>query len=190
MTTNKASPVPALTAKIMKLITPSKTTIQELRDNLPLWFKIHVSVYDLRNFQEVPKAQMRLDQITDASYLGFPYFTATEISQLKSTVVDNESQQTLEQQIEGTLNERLERRMKKRVESKDYQVCAAHDLAPIFEKVFDIKPKQVAKDREFLAVMEKSGLVLEDGNDWKGTSKKRFQKKIKKHGRNQEIRQS
>ncbi len=34
-------------------------------------------------------------------------------------------------------------RMKKRVESGDFRVCAAHDLEPIFEKAFGIKPKEL-----------------------------------------------
>lgn len=151
-----------------------------LQNNPSLWYKIHVFIYDLRNFREIPDSQKRLDRITDASYIGTPYFTTTEVSQLKSTIIDPKSQQTLEQLIEETLNERLERRMKKRVESGDYRVCAAHDLAPIFEKAFDIKPKDLARNVEFLAVMEKSGLKLNDDDEWKGSSKKSSPKKNKK----------
>jgi hypothetical protein len=64
--------------------------------------------------------------------------------------------------------------MKKRVESADYWVCAAHDLAPIFEKAFDIKPKELAKNKEFLDRMEKSGLKFGGGDNWKGLPKKAF----------------
>jgi len=72
--------------------------------------------------------------------------------------------------------------MKKRVESNDYRVCAAHDLAPIFEKALDINPKELARNKEFLALMEKSGLELGDGEEWKGLPKKTFEKKKgKKH---------
>jgi hypothetical protein len=50
------------------------------------------------------------------------------------------------------LKERLERRRKKRVESEVYRICTDHDLAPIFEKVFDINPKDLQRDSEFLAL--------------------------------------
>jgi hypothetical protein len=41
--------------------------------------------------------------------------------------------------IEETLNERLERRMKKRVESGDFRVCAAHDLAPVLRRLLGLR---------------------------------------------------
>jgi len=69
-----------------------------------------------------------------------------------------------------TLNERLERKIKKHVES---DVCAAHYLAPILKKAVDIKPKELAKDREFLTILGRSGLDLKDEEDWKGMEKKK-----------------
>jgi hypothetical protein len=92
-----------------------------------------------------------------------------------------EGDKTLENIIKETLNERLEKRIKKRVESRDFRVCAAHDLAPIFEKVFDIKPKVLSKNEEFLAILRRSGLNLKDGDNWKGLPTKSFQKKNKRY---------
>lgn len=151
-------------------------TILDLQTNNSLWYKIHVFIYDLRHFHEIPTSQTRLDQIADPSYLGLPYFTPTEVSQVKSTLVGTGAP-TLAQLIEETLNERLEKRMKKRVESEDYRVCAAHDLAPIFEKALNINSKEHAKNKEFLALIEKSGLKFKDGEEWKGLPKKTFEKK-------------
>lgn len=96
---------------------------------------------------------------------------------LKSTVADGKK--TLETVIEEELNERLERRIKKRVERGDFRVCAAHDLAPIFENAFDIKPKDLAKNKEFPAVLDRYGLKLKD-DKWNGLPKKSFQPKNKK----------
>jgi len=154
-------------------------TIQDLKTQLSLWYKVHVFIYDLRNFREVPKSKARLDRIMDASYLGMPYFKLDEVTTLKATVVDGEK--NLETVIQETLNERLERRIKRGVESGDYRVCAAHDLAPIFEKAFDIKLKELAKNQEFLMIMGRSGLNLAKGDNFKGLPKKSFQKKNKKH---------
>ena len=61
---------------------------------------------------------------------------------------------------------RSNRRMKKGVESEDYRVCAAHGLAPIFEKGLGIRPK------EFVRLVRTSGLKLNDGESWMGMGKK------------------
>jgi hypothetical protein len=159
-------------------ITPP-TTVRDLKNQPCLWYKVHVFVYDLRNFREISDAQARLDRIVDASYIGLPYFQPNEVQLLKSSIVEGDK--TLENIIEETLNERLERRIKKRVESRDFRVCAAHDLAPIFEKAFDIKPKVLSKNEEFLAILSRSGLNLKDGDNWKGLPTKSFQKKNKRH---------
>ena len=66
-----------------------------------------------------------------------------------------------------TLSERLERRMGKRVECGDYRVCAAHDLAPVFERVFGVETKALARDGEFLATLRRLGLGLKDSDGWK-----------------------
>lgn len=147
-----------------------------------MWYRIHVFVFDLRHFKEKVDSQKRLDKIMDASYLGTPYFETEEVEQLKSTIV-TDGDKTLQELIQETLNERLNRRMKKRVESEDYRVCAAHDLAPIFEKAFAINPKDLAKSQEFLALVEASG--LKGGENWAGLKKRTFQPKSqKKKGKN------
>jgi hypothetical protein len=71
--------------------------------------------------------------------------------------------------------------MKKRVQSSDFRVCAAHDLAPIFEKALDIKPKELERDCDFLALAEQFGLDLGEAQSWSGVLKKPSQKK--KNGR-------
>lgn len=55
--------------------------------------------------------------------------------------------------------------MKKRVESSDFRVCAAHDLAPIFEAVFDIHPKKLAKNFVLVSLISSRGLRLRDEDD-------------------------
>lgn len=138
----------------------------------------------LRNFRERVDSQARLDLIADAPYIGMPYFQPYEAEMLKTTTIDGHK--ILEQVIQEVLDERLERRLKKRVESEDYRVCAAHDLAPIFENAFNIRPKDLAKDQEFIRLLENSGLKLADGEAWTGLSRRLYvnqgqkQKKKKK----------
>jgi len=95
------------------------------------------------------------------------------------TGVDKESS-TLAEIVEDILKERLERRMKKRVESGDYRVCAAHDVAPILEKVLGLKEKDLLRDKEFVELVEKWGLELGEGVVWKGLQKKGFKPKGKR----------
>lgn len=143
-------------------------TISELQTDIALWWRVHVYTYDLRNFRVQADSMTRLDRIVDASYLGTPYFTEEEVARLKATTLA--TGKTLEATISNTLDERLNRRMKKRVESDDYRVCAAHDLAPIFETAFNIKPKDLAKNRDFLEKLDNDG--LQRGETWTGLSTK------------------
>jgi hypothetical protein len=83
----------------------------------------------------------------------------------------------MEMVIEESLNERLQKRIKKRVESGEYRVCAAHDLAPIFEKAFDIKPKDLAKNQQFLTILNRSELKLKEDDKWTRLGKKSFSPK-------------
>jgi hypothetical protein len=61
--------------------------------------------------------------------------------------------------------------MKKRVDNQDFRVCAAHDLAPIFEKAFGIHPKQLDKDSEFIGLTKRYGLGLPEEEHWSGLDK-------------------
>lgn len=145
-------------------------TVQDLQDLPSLWYRIHVSVYDLRNFKEKVDSQARLDSIVDASYIGMPYFQPNEAERLKRTAVN--ANQTLEEAIRDTLDERLERRIQKRAESGDYRVRAAHDIAPVFENAFGIKPKDLGKDVDFLDLWASSGLDLKPGQSFPGSISK------------------
>ena len=143
-----------------------------------LWYKLHVLVYDLRHFEQSNFSRSRLESVVDPSYLGEPYFTRNEADKLKGALVDTDK--TLSVLIEETLNERLNRRMKKRVESADYRVCAAHDIAPILERALNIKPKDLERNQAFVDTMLEHGLHLEPGTQWTGFDKQ--QKTFKNKG--------
>lgn len=137
----------------------------DIRSRKSLWYRLHVYVYDLRNFRTDSAARDRLDSIMDTTYLGKPYFNEEEVGILKNTLSNSSGSETLAQKIESTLDERLGRRIKKRVESGDFRVCAAHDLAPIFEAVFDIYPKKLAKNFALISLISSRGLRLRDEDD-------------------------
>ncbi|EFQ99989.1 hypothetical protein MGYG_02997 [Nannizzia gypsea CBS 118893] len=139
--------------------------VADIRSRKSLWYRLHVYIYDLRNFKTDSAAMNRLDSIVDITYLGKPYFNEKEVEILKNTVSNSSGSETLAQKTEYTLDERLNRRIKKRVESSDFRVCAAHDLAPIFETVFDIHPKKLAKSSVLLSLISSRGLRLQDADD-------------------------
>lgn len=133
--------------------------IQSLQSDTQCWYKVKVFLFDLRHFKERTDSRDRLEPITDPSYIGAPYFEPAEIQRLKSLVADDR-EATLEQIIESTLDEKMDRRMKKRVASNDYRVCAAHDLAPVFEKAFNVKPKELQRGKKFIKALTADGLLL------------------------------
>ena len=147
----------------------SSTSLPELKMDSNIWYKIHVLLYDLRHFEQSNISQSRLETVIDPSYLGEPYFNPEEAEKIKGARLDGDK--TLSALIEETLDERLNRRMKKRVESGDYRVCAAHDVAPILEKALGIKPKDLERDQGFLNTMAANGLHLKPGELWAGIGK-------------------
>jgi hypothetical protein len=164
-------------------ITTSPITLKDLQGIPGLWYKLHVLIYDLWNFQAVTTSRKRLETVIDPSYIGPPYFSPAESNLMKSLQVNNNHSNettTLAQLIEETLKERLERRIKKQVESGDFRVCAAHDVAPILEKVLGIKEKDLMRDKKLVKIMENYGLELGEGVEWHGLEKKGFAPRGKK----------
>ncbi|KAN0121949.1 hypothetical protein V8E51_000275 [Hyaloscypha variabilis] len=157
------------------------SSIQDLKESPRVGYKIHGFMYDLRSFQENTASRDRLETVIDHSYIGSPYFTDTEAAMVKGLQVSgSKGSSTLEEVIEETLKERLQRRMKKRVESEDFRVCAAHDVAPTLERVLGVTEKYLMRDKQFLGLVEKWGVELRDGVIWKGLQKKGFKPKGKK----------
>ncbi|KAB8237911.1 uncharacterized protein BDW43DRAFT_306611 [Aspergillus alliaceus] len=112
---------------------------------------------------------LRLEKLTDPSYVGEPYFTLEEADTIKHTVFNNGNLFTL--YLEDELNQRLTRRNMKRVESGNFQVCTAHDLALIIAQALGMDLKQLEKDKKFAGLVEIKGLLLEKQR-WGGLQKK------------------
>ncbi|PWY90596.1 hypothetical protein BO94DRAFT_574310 [Aspergillus sclerotioniger CBS 115572] len=154
------------------------TTISNLKDTSispTLWYRLHVLISDLQNFNN-PTSQTRLESITDPSFIVPPYFSSDEAKKIKQTVVDTTGK-TFTQMVEEGLNERLEWRQKKRIESGDFRVCAAHDLAPVMGRALGIDLKMLEKDKAFGKLVEQKGLDLGEGEGWGGLKKKSFEPK-------------
>ena len=139
------------------------TQLSDLWEDTNLWYRIRLFLFDLRHFREQSQSRERLEMVIDPSYIGAPYFDQAEVRRLKSMMPPGQ-ESTLEQIFEATLAERLDRRKKKRVASGDYRVCAAHDLAPIFEQAFQVKPRELQRDKQFVEQVMRHGLRLKIEN--------------------------
>ncbi|KAL1988673.1 hypothetical protein VTN96DRAFT_8373 [Rasamsonia emersonii] len=142
-----------------------------------LWYRIHVLLFDLRHYSERADSKERLECVIDPSYIGPPYIEPEEAERIKNTVIHDGKK--LSQVIEEFLAGRLNRRTKKRVDSGDFRVCAAHDLAPVLEKTLGIDSKQLARDKDVLRLLETGGLELGD-QQWDGLPTKSFAPKGRK----------
>ncbi|KAH8780643.1 hypothetical protein F5882DRAFT_267518, partial [Hyaloscypha sp. PMI_1271] len=90
----------------------------------------------LSSYQTNTGCRDRLETVVDPSYTGSPYFTSCEVAIIKSLQISgSKGPAMLAELIDEIVQVRLEWRMKKQVESVDFRVCAAHDVAPIVEKV-------------------------------------------------------
>ncbi|KAE8148865.1 hypothetical protein BDV25DRAFT_10298 [Aspergillus avenaceus] len=157
-----------------------QTTISDLKDSTispDLWYRIHVLIFDLCNFSK-SASRDRLESVIDPSYIGKPHFSPEEAEKIKGTVIGTGGR-TFSQAMEEGLNERLERRSKKRIESGDFRVCAAHDLAPLMGRALGIDLKQMKMDKQFAKLVEENGINL-NGRTWGGLKKKTFAPRRKK----------
>jgi hypothetical protein len=149
-------------------------SIEDLRSNSILWYKLHVFMYDLRNFRSNADARNRLDCVVAEHYVGEPYFTSIEADKVLHTVTDAATGGTLSDVINQFFTQKLARRLDGRIKEKgDYCICAAHDLAPLFEKAFRLNGKDLAKNKAFTALVGKGGLrALDQGGVWKGVGRR------------------
>lgn len=149
-------------------------TIDELRKDGKLWYKLHIFIYDLRNFRLDEKSHDRLNTVTDTYYIGPPYFSVIEADNILHTIGDTTGGKTLKDLLDEFFAQKLEKRLEEMMkETGDYRVCTAHDLAPIVEKVFCVHPKDLAKNKAFgKSVDGKGQSALDEGGVWKCLGKR------------------
>jgi hypothetical protein len=148
--------------------TISLSTLQDSTVFPSLWYKMHVFLFDLRHYRNHDDSATRLACVVDTSYIGLPYFTTREADTIKHMVVSYKTGEQLAQVVQQTLSHRFNLRRKRQLDSKDFSVCTAHDLAPVFENAWQIDPKQLAKDTEFLHLLKTHGLDLGESIQWDG----------------------
>ena len=135
---------------------PALASIRDLEAKPSLWYRLHVFLYDLRHYQSNESSKERLEILCDAIFIGDPYFNDEEARLLKSFPVTQEKD--LQTVMSEHISDKLNRREKKRIQTNDHRICAAHDLAPLLEKIFDIRPKDLQKSKSFRKQLQRNGL--------------------------------
>ncbi len=133
-----------------------KATISDLQQNADLWYQIQVLLYDLTNLGCNHLSERRLSATTNELYISMPYFTDSEATTTRPTLVDNDlilEDTDIQGEIycqgitpcqglvtvENAIHQRLVDFFEKRKPSGDARPCGPHDMVPIYVGVFGIE---------------------------------------------------
>ena len=151
------------------------STLDTIKEDPLLFYRICVLLYDLRNMANDRTSESRTLSTTDELYISPPYFTPAQAQMIKTAVVqkpqpcgssveDEENTITTVEDvdisgeprsIEEALKDRLVNFFEKRRASA--RPCGLHDMAPIYESVFEIAQSEL-KDENFPARLRRCGL--------------------------------
>ncbi|KAI4599513.1 hypothetical protein KJ359_001956 [Pestalotiopsis sp. 9143b] len=158
---------------------PPRTT-SALKSDPVLGYKIRVLLHDFRAMTKDKAAEARTSTMTDAVYIGGPYFTPNEATRIKNAIIDHDmpameepndqaddedgdsagqaaSERVQPTTVEDAIHARMARFHDKRRASGDARPCGPHDMAPLYEAVFGI-PQDEMRDEKFLARLRRQGL--------------------------------
>ena len=69
-------------------IQSERTNLSVLRQELDLWYRLHVLLYDLNNVAKDPSSEKRICSTTNELYISEPYFTDSEAVRIRTAIVD------------------------------------------------------------------------------------------------------
>ena len=140
-------------------------TLSDLRQDLDLWYRIRVLLYDLNNVKD-HASEKRLSSTTNELYISEPYFKDHEATKIRTASVDNADQKGLSGGIptssqtlavEQALHHQLENFLDKRKASGDARPCGPHDVIPVYSSIFGIT-KEHLRDERLVGRLARSGL--------------------------------
>ena len=78
---------------------PNPVSLHDLLNTISptIWYRLHVLLFDLQNFSRRQDSREHLDAVIDPSYIGAPYFTDEEATEIKQMIVTEKT--TFEQTI-------------------------------------------------------------------------------------------
>ena len=141
-------------------------TLSSLREDLDLWYRIRVLLYDLNNVKD-RLSEKRLSSTMNELYISEPYFRDVDASKIRTALINEADVPDLfsngispEAQgitIEQALHHKLENFLDKRKASGDSRPCGPHDMVPIYGSIFGITKEDLGDER-FLGRLRRSGL--------------------------------
>ena len=130
---------------------PARITLAALRQEVDLWYRTCVLLYDLSNVARDPFSAKRISSTTHELYIREPYFTESEATRIRTALIDDDinaiqsasssddtSASRKEITVEEAIHERLTDFFDKRRASGDARPCGPHDMVPIYATVFGI----------------------------------------------------
>lgn len=111
-------------------MSPKQYVLGELRKNGGFPDRLGLFVHDLRKFGDNEESQLRLSETGHEFFVGPPYFNEVEATKILASPVGK-----------GSLEAMLKKLRDEKAESGE--LCASHDLAPIFETVLEVKWAQI-----------------------------------------------
>lgn len=114
-----------------------------------LLLRIKIFIRDLLAFQSDEQARLRLTSDPTAEmYMGATYFSPQEAVQLLQTPSPSpsSSQETLHQALQAVILRKAQR--------GDYAICTSHDMAPIFQRWFQVR-KGFQNDPSFCKALKR-----------------------------------
>lgn len=149
-----------------KTMTIQRTSaLEELREESDFEVKSKLFIRDLQTFSSDRSAQDRLQNTNHQFYLGQPYFDSQTIQKILALPMGN-----------ANLGIELDNLVQKKAENNEAnEICASHDLAPLFGAAFGIDWKNFKKD----ILKEIGNLSLGEG-----VSSKKKGKNLKKKASN------
>ena len=79
-----------------------RTNLSVLRQDLELWYRLHVLLYDLNNVANDPSSEKRLYSTTNELYISEPYFTDSEAIRIRTAIVDGNLDNTDESRYQSS----------------------------------------------------------------------------------------
>ncbi|KAI9758609.1 MAG: exo-1,3-beta-glucanase [Chaenotheca gracillima] len=137
--------------------------IQDLHDDVNLWWKIHVMIFDMRNYQTNIRSSVRLENVLGVPENSNAYFNAGERQTIMSAIVYGTT--TFGAFLRQTLDERQSRNMRSGIDGDNPHLCVERDISPIWEKAFGVDPEAMARDKAFIRLIRSCG--LNGGSRWR-----------------------
>ncbi|KAG5292683.1 hypothetical protein I7I48_04843 [Histoplasma ohiense] len=124
--------------KAMEITVTATDSLNSLRNVYPtLHNNSKVLLRDMKLFGSSSESRQRLLSTQSQFCLGEPYFSASAIGDILKLPAVNS---TLDEALNGILERKKQR-------GEDEEICAAHDLAPCFERAFGIDWATVRKEK-------------------------------------------